>query len=112
MQRALTEHAFYEGVMRSQRILIDDGVVKIWGIVMKQYYKQGGFFDRLDRFSRWIDCMLELYGIMYFIPGFREISIHKSWLHEMEIELKEAIGDVAEAKEDYNKSKYWWMKEL
>jgi hypothetical protein len=29
LTRMEIEHAFYEGVMRSQRILIDDGVVKI-----------------------------------------------------------------------------------
>jgi hypothetical protein len=77
---------------------------------MKPYYKKGGFFDRLDRFSRWIDYVLDAFGIMYFIPGFRGISIHKRWLHEMEMELKEAFDGVAEAKEDYNKSKYWWMR--
>ena len=79
---------------------------------MKPYYKRGGFFDRLDSFSRWIDYMLEAYGIMYFIPGFRKIAVAKFWVDEAVFDLEIARHDLEEARQNYNKVKCFWMKEL
>lgn len=77
---------------------------------MKPYYKKNGFFDRLERFSHRIDYILEVYGIIYFIPGFGGIALAKYLIREREFELEIAKQDLEEAKENYNREKYWWMR--
>jgi len=84
---------------------------------MKPYYKHGGFFDRLERFSDWIDFefnrieyRLELYGLMYFIPGFREISIARFWVDDAALDVEFAKRNLANQIATYNREKYWWMR--
>jgi hypothetical protein len=79
---------------------------------MKPYYKKGGFFDRLERLSDWIDDEIDMavdylrwYGIMYFVPGFRRLTFLSKWL---DINRR----DIEKHRREYNKIKYWWMKEL
>ena len=77
---------------------------------MKPYYKRGGFFDRLDRFSRWFDYHYDEYGILYFIPVFRKFSIFN-----YEIKRARMCRDYfSMCRADtyayiYNREKYWWM---
>jgi hypothetical protein len=56
--------------------------------------------------------MLEAYGIMYFIPGFRKIAVAKFWVDEAVFDLEIARHDLEEARQNYNKVKCFWMKEL
>jgi hypothetical protein len=77
---------------------------------MQPYYKKGGFFDRLDRFSRWLDYMLDAYGIMWFIPGFRKIAITKFWIDDSVLDVEFAKTNMANVIEEYNREKYWWMR--
>lgn len=77
---------------------------------MKPYYKNGGFFDRLERLSDWIDDHIDrsidcfhFYGIMYFIPGFSRLSVYKFWIREHFVQ-HEYI------RFRYNREKYWWMR--
>lgn len=76
---------------------------------MKPYYKQGGFFDRLERLSKLIDYYIDVYGFLYLVPGFRRISVLNSYLEDSKYALEEAIADVEHYKRLYNKQKYWWM---
>lgn len=77
---------------------------------MKPYYKKNGFFDRLDTFSRWFDYHYDVYGILYFVPWLREMAMSAYWIAELEIDLKLIQQDLEEAKENYNREKYWWMR--
>lgn len=69
------------------------------------YYKKNGFYDRLERFSRWIDYkfyQIDQYGILYYVPGFRKIAMVNTWIKECEIELDHF-------RRMYNRDKYFWM---
>lgn len=84
---------------------------------MKPYYKKGGFFDRLERFSDWVDFevyrienRLKLYGLMYFIPGFRKISVTRFWVDDAALDVEFAKRNLEKQIETYNREKYWWMR--
>lgn len=77
---------------------------------MKPYYKRGGFFDRLEQWSHKIDYILKVYGIMYFIPGFRKFARIRYRINERECELYIAQQDLLEVRNEYNSKKYWWMR--
>lgn len=89
---------------------------------MKPYYKQGGFFDRLERFSDWIDdqiCRPQILRIIsenidnhWFLlkklEGMRPKTILGKKLRVAEMWSKEyAIDRLVNL---YNQEKYWWMR--
>lgn len=83
---------------------------------MKPYYKRGGFFDRLERLSDWIDDEIysieyhfKLYGFMYFVPGFRKISVLKFWVDDAASDVEFAKRNLEDEIKKYNREKYWWM---
>jgi len=90
---------------------------------MKQYYKHGGFFDRLERFSDWLDDQLCRPQILRIISenidnhvflfqkleGMRPKTILGKKLRVAEMWSKEyAIDRLVNL---YNSEKYWWMRE-
>lgn len=84
---------------------------------MKPYYKQGGFFDRLERLSKIMDTALrefmfdfEDYGIFYFIPGFRKIATLRRNIADYDDDIRYIKGCQAREIDVYNREKYWWMR--
>lgn len=87
---------------------------------MKPYYKKNGFYDRLERFSEWFDgwfyyyisnvvFSLKFYGFMYYIPGFRRLSIKSAYIRENKQYIAYCEDSISELTEEYNREKYFWM---
>lgn len=84
---------------------------------MKPYYKRGGFFDRLERLSDWIDDRIDTYlyilrkfGFLYYVPMCRHMAIMANFInHCADYEnyyRKTRIDKINQ----YNSEKYWWMR--
>lgn len=83
-----------------------------------KYYKENGFFDRLEKLSDWIDFEindlmwafeeyledLHTFGFLYFVPGMRHLAVSRYFIKYHTEELKKE-------REIYNKGKFWWMAE-
>lgn len=89
---------------------------------MKPYYKNNGFFDRLERFSDWIDDQICRPQILRIISG---LIHHHINMHERinSTQPKTRTGRLLKREESwnreyaidnlidlYNREKYWWMR--
>lgn len=84
---------------------------------MKPYYKQNGFFDRLERLSDWIDDQIDKYlyiirkfGFLYYVPMCRHMAIMGNFINhcaDYEIYYRKTRIDKIN---QYNREKYWWMR--
>lgn len=89
---------------------------------MKPYYKRGGFFDRLERLSDWIDNQIyrpfglkriaeEMDDCIYWINRLsNSMSKYLFNREEARIEVRALNLELAEFKLLYNREKYWWMR--
>lgn len=85
---------------------------------MESYYKEGGFFDRLEKLSHRIDWFtggiywdyIE-YGILYFIPGLRSIARIRGDISHFNNAITIHKHEIKQLTEEYNREKYFWMAE-
>lgn len=91
-------------------------------INMKPYYKRGGFFDRLERLSEWIDNQISRPFDLQRID--EEMEYCNYWIARLSnptsrnlvdrefasIEVMTLRLKLIEFECLYNKIKYWWMR--